>query len=139
MHALWKRKSARVRDVFILCLALFYLSEEFALVFGLTRKSKYEELQKQHDELKAYMSVLTGEMGTLRKEIAELREDTKVSKRKIWQLQQETNGLRIQKDGLAEHVEMLTKEREIFQKIIENLCQVTRKRKWINLPERRAL
>ena len=119
-----------MRDVFIPCPALFYLPEDLALVFGLTRKSKYEELQKQHNELKAYMSILTGEIGTLRKEVAELRKDTKMSKQKIWQLQQETNSLRIQKDGLADHVEMLTKEREIFQKTIETLCQATRKQKW---------
>jgi predicted nuclease with TOPRIM domain len=104
------------------------------LVFGLTRKSKYEELQKKNDELKAYMSVLTGEVGKLRKEVAELRRDTRASKQKIWQLQQETNSLRIQKDGLADHVELLTKEREIFQKTIENLCQMTRKQKRTSLP-----
>ena len=108
------------------------------MVFGLTRKSKYEELQKQNAELKAYMNVLTSEMATLRKEVAELRKDTKVSKQKIWQLQQETNSLSIQKDGLEDHVEMLTKERETFQKIIENLCQATRKQKRTNLPEKHA-
>ncbi|HXX87953.1 MAG TPA: hypothetical protein VEH86_05860, partial [Candidatus Acidoferrum sp.] len=90
------------------------------------------ELQKQHDELKAYMNILTGEMETLRKEIAELRKDTKVSKQKIWQLQQETNTLRVKKDGLEDHVEMLTKERELFQKTIETLYQATKKRKWTN-------
>lgn len=99
------------------------------MVFGLTWKSKFKELEKQRDEMKAYMSILTGEVGNLRKEVAELKKDTQVSKRRIWQLQQETNNLRIQKDGLADHVEILTKEREIFQRTIESLCQVTRKRK----------
>ena len=127
-----------MRDVFIPCPVLLICREELVLVFGLTRKSKYEELQKQHDELKAYMSILTGEMETLRKEIAELRRDAKVSRQKIWKLQQETNSLRIKKDGLADHVEMLTKERELFRKTIENLCQATRKRKWPNLPEKDA-
>jgi cell division protein FtsB len=133
LRRIWKKKSAGVRDVFISYLALFHLPEELALVFGLTRKSKYEELQKQHNELKAYMNILNSEVETLRKEISELRKDTKVSKRKIWQLQQETNSLRIQKDGLADHVEMLTKEREIFQRTIETLCKATRKQKRTNL------
>ena len=104
------------------------------MVFGLTWKSRYEELQKQNGELKAYMSVLNGEVANLRKEVAELRKDTRVSKQKIWQLEQETNSLRIQKDGLADHVELLTKEREIFQKTIETLCQATRKQKRTNSP-----
>jgi chromosome segregation ATPase len=111
--------------LFLSCL----LEKESALVFGLTWKSKYKELEKQRDEMKAYMSILTGEVGNLRKEVAELKKDTQVSKRRIWQLQQETNNLRIQKDGLADHVEILTKEREIFQRTIESLCQVTKKRK----------
>jgi predicted nuclease with TOPRIM domain len=75
------------------------------------------------------MNISTGEVETLRKEVAELRKETKTSKQRIWQLEQETNNLRIQKDGLADHVEILTKEREIFQKTIESLCQATKKQK----------
>jgi len=101
------------------------------VVFGLAWRSKYQELQKQRDESMAYMNVLTGEVGTLRKEVAELRKETKTSKQKVWQLQQDMNILRIQKEGLANSVEILTKEREIFQKTIETLCQATRKQKQI--------
>ena len=104
------------------------------MVFGLVRKSKCEELQKQNDELKAYMNVLTGQVETLRREVAELRKETKVSKRRIWQLREETNKLRVQKEGLADSVEILTKEREIFQKTIQNLWQAAKKRKQTNLP-----
>ena len=50
------------------------------MVFGLTRKSKYVELEKQNDELKAYMNVLTAEMGTLRREVAQLKMDMTASK-----------------------------------------------------------
>ena len=99
------------------------------MVFGLTRRSKYEEVQRQRDELQAYMNVLSGEVGTLRKEVAELRKETKAFKQRIWHLQRETNSLCVQNDGLADHVEILTKEREIFQKTIESLCQATRKQK----------
>jgi archaellum component FlaC len=101
------------------------------VVFGLGWRSKYRELQKQRDESMAYMNVLTGEVGTLRKEVAELRKETKTSKQRVWQLQQDMNILRIQKEGLANSVEILTKEREIFQKTIETLCQATRKQKQI--------
>jgi archaellum component FlaC len=101
------------------------------VVFGLGWRSKYRELQKQRDESMAYMNVLTGEVGTLRKEVAELRKETKTSKQRVWQLQQDINILRIQKEGLANSVEILTKEREIFQKTIETLCQATRKQKQI--------
>jgi len=45
------------------------------------------------------------------------------------QLQKEANGLRVQREELANSVEILTKEREIFQKTIRNLSQATRKRK----------
>jgi predicted nuclease with TOPRIM domain len=107
--------------------------EELTLVFGLARKSKYEELQKQNDELKAYMNVLTGQVETLRREVAELGKETKASKQRIGQLRKETNNLRVQKEGLADSVEILTKEREIFQKTIQNLWQATRKQKQTNL------
>jgi len=75
------------------------------------------------------MNVLTGEVGTLRKEVADLRKETKTSKQRVWQLQRDINILRIQKEGLANSIEILTKEREIFQKTIETLCQATRKQR----------
>jgi hypothetical protein len=103
--------------------------EERTMVFGLTRKSKYVELEKQNDELKAYMNVLTAEMGTLRKEVAELKMDMRASKIKTRRLQEETNTLRIQRQGLTDSIEILTKEREIFQKTIQDLCQAVRKQK----------
>jgi uncharacterized coiled-coil DUF342 family protein len=99
------------------------------MVFGLTRKSKYAELEKQKDELKAYMNVLTAEMGTLRKEVAQLKMDMTVSKIKTRRLQEETNTLRIQRQGLNDSIEIFTKERDIFQKTIQELCQAVRKRK----------
>jgi predicted nuclease with TOPRIM domain len=103
--------------------------EERTMFFGLTRKSKYVELEKQRDELKAYMSVLTAEMGTLRKEVAELKKDMRASKERTRRLQEETNTLRIQRQGLSDSIEILTKEREIFQKTIQDLCQAVRKQK----------
>jgi uncharacterized coiled-coil DUF342 family protein len=103
--------------------------EEFSVAFGLIRRSKYEELQKEKDELKAYMNVLTGEVETLRKEVAELRKETKESRRKILQFQEEANAMRIQREELLNSVETLTKEREIFQKTIQNLTQAARKQK----------
>jgi hypothetical protein len=51
------------------------------------------------------------------------------SKIKTRRLQQETNTLRIQKQGLTDSIEIFTKEREIFQKTIQELCQVVRKQK----------
>jgi predicted nuclease with TOPRIM domain len=104
---------------------------DFVVVFGLTRKSKCRELQKQRDELQAYMNVLTGEVETLRKGVAELKKEMRVSKQKIWRLQEETNSLRIERQGLANSVEILTKEREIFQKTIQDLCQVVKKQKQV--------
>jgi len=98
-----------------------------SLVFGLTRKSRYEKLQIQNDELKAYMNVLTGQIDTLRIQVAELRKEMELSKRRIWQLRKETNSLRVQKERLEDSVEILTKEREIFQNTIQNLWQATRK------------
>ena len=86
------------------------------MVFGFTRKSKYVELEKQRNELKAYMNVLTAEMGTLRKEVAQLKIDMTASKIRTRRLQEETNILRIQRQGLTDSVEILTKEREIFKK-----------------------
>jgi predicted nuclease with TOPRIM domain len=103
--------------------------EERTMVFGLARKSKYVELEKQKDELKAYMNVLTAEMGTLRKEVAQLKMDMTASKIKTRRLQEETNTLRIQRQGLTDSVEIFTKEREIFQKTIQELCQAVRKQK----------
>ena len=103
--------------------------EECTVVFGLARKSKYVELEKQNDELKAYMNVLTAEMGTLREEVAELKMDMRASKIKTRRLQEETNTLRIQRQGLTDSIEILTKEREIFQKTIQDLCQAVRKQK----------
>jgi chromosome segregation ATPase len=103
--------------------------EERTMVFGLTRKSKYAKLEKQNDELKAYMNVLTAEMGTLRKGVAQLKMDMTASKIKTRRLQEETNTLRIQKQGLADSIEILTKEREIFQKTIQDLCQAVKKQK----------
>ena len=88
-----------------------YLLEEFSVVFGLVRRSKYEELQRQRDELKAYMKILTSEVETLRKKVAELRKETNASKQRISQLQEETNKLRFQREELANFVEILTKER----------------------------
>lgn len=97
------------------------------MVFGLARKSKYEDVQKQNDELKAYMNVLGGQVETLRREVAKLRKETKASKQRMWQFRKETNNLRVQKEGLADSVEILTKEREIFQNTIQTLWQATRK------------
>jgi predicted nuclease with TOPRIM domain len=102
------------------------------LVFGLTWKSKYEELKKQNDELRAYMNVLTGRIERLQKEVTELKIETDTSKRRIRQLRKETTSLRIQKDKLEDSVEVLTKERELFQKTIQNLWQMTRKQKQSN-------
>ena len=99
------------------------------MVFGFTRKSKYVELEKQRNEFKAYMNVLTAEMGTLRKEVAQLKIDMTASKIRTRRLQEETNILRIQRQGLTDSVEILTKEREIFQKTIQDLCQAVRKQK----------
>jgi predicted nuclease with TOPRIM domain len=52
-------------------------SEEDALVLGLARKSKYEELERENDESKAYMNVLTGQIEALRSEAAELGKELK--------------------------------------------------------------
>jgi predicted nuclease with TOPRIM domain len=106
-----------------------YLQEEFSVVFGLVRRSKYVELQRQRDELEAYMKILTSEAETLQKKVAESRKETNASKQRFSQLQEETNKLRFQKEELANFVEILTKEREVFQKIIQDLGQATRKRK----------
>jgi predicted nuclease with TOPRIM domain len=99
------------------------------VIFGLVRRSRYEELQKQMDELKAYMKILTSEMEKLRKEARELRNEIKASKQRISQLQGETNNLRFQREELANFVGILTKERGIFQQLIQNLSQSTRKQK----------
>jgi len=101
------------------------------VVFGLVRRSKYEEMQRQRDESKAYMTILTSEVETLRKKIRELRNETKASKQRISQLQEETNKLRFQREELGNFVEILTKERGVFQEIIQNLSQATRKQKQI--------
>jgi predicted nuclease with TOPRIM domain len=75
------------------------------------------------------MKILTSEVEKLRKEARELRSETNVSKQRISQLQGETNNLRFQREELANFVEILTKERGIFQQIIQNLSQATRKQK----------
>jgi regulator of replication initiation timing len=80
------------------------------------------------------MNVLTGQVDALRKEVAELRKDTRAFKRRIWQLREQTNTLRVQNQGLEDSVEILTKEREVFQKTIQNLWQAAKKRKRTNLP-----
>ena len=99
------------------------------MTLGLVRKSRYEELRKQVEELKAYMKVLTSDVEKLRKEARELRNEVKVSKQKISQLQGETNNLRFQREELTNFVEILTKERGVFQQIIQNLSQSARKQK----------
>jgi prefoldin subunit 5 len=99
------------------------------VALGLVRRSKYEELQRQRDELEEQVKILTGEIKTLRKEVAELRKEKKNSRRKISQLQEEANKLRVQKEELGNSVDILTKERGLFQKTIRNLSQATRKRK----------
>ena len=103
------------------------MSEDHALVFGLTRKSKYEELQRQNDELKAYMNVLSGRIETLRKEVTGLRNEMEMIKRRNRQLRKEASNLLVQKERLEDSVEILTKEREVFQNTIRNLWQATRK------------
>jgi predicted nuclease with TOPRIM domain len=110
------------------------VSGEPTSVFGLARKSRCDELQKQNDELKAYMNVLTGQVDALRREVAELRKETKAFRRRISQLREETTSLRVQKQGLEDSVEILTKEREVFQKTIQNLWQAAKKRKQTDLP-----
>jgi predicted nuclease with TOPRIM domain len=75
------------------------------------------------------MKILTSEVEKLRKEARELRSETNASKQRISQLQGETNNLRFQREELANFVEILTKERGIFQQIIQNLSQATRKQK----------
>ena len=99
------------------------------MAFGLVRRSKYEEMQRQRDESKAYMTILTSEVETLRKEARELRNEVKASKQRISQLQGEANNLRFQREELANFVEILTKERGVFQQIIQTLSQSTRKQK----------
>jgi len=101
------------------------------VIFGLVRKSRYEELQKQMDELKAYMKILNSDVEKLRKESRDLRNENKVSKQRLSQLQGEANNLRFQREELANYVEILTKERGIFQQIIQSLSQSTRKQKHI--------
>jgi len=81
------------------------------------------------DELKAYMKVLTSEVEKLRKESRELKNDVRISKQRVSQLQGEATNLRFQRDELTNYVEVLTKERGIFQEIIQNLSQSTRKQK----------
>ncbi len=100
-----------------------------SVAFGLVRRSKYEELQRQRDELAEQVKILTSKVETLGEEVAELRKETKKSRRKISQLQEEANNLRVQREELANSVEILTKERELFQKTIRNLSQTARKRK----------
>jgi len=99
------------------------------VIFGLVRKSRYEELQKQMDELKAYMKILNSDVEKLRKESRDLRNENKVSKQRLSQLQGEANSLHFQREELANYVEILTKERGIFQQIIQSLSQSTRKQK----------
>jgi predicted nuclease with TOPRIM domain len=103
--------------------------EESSVIFGLVRKSKHEELQKQMDELKAYMQILNSDVEKLRKESRDLRNEIKVSKQRILQLQGEANNMRFQREELANYVEILTKERGIFQQIIQNLSLSARKQK----------
>ena len=99
------------------------------MTFGLVRRSRYEELQKQLDELKAYMKVLTSDVEKLRRESRELRSEVKLAKQRATQLQGEATNLRFQRDELTNYVEVLTKERGIFQEIIQSLSQSTRKQK----------
>jgi len=99
------------------------------VIFGLVRKSKHEELQRQMDELKAYMQILNSDVEKLRKESRDLRNEIKVSKQRILQLQGEANNMRFQREELANYVEILTKERGIFQQIIQNLSLSARKQK----------
>ena len=99
------------------------------MIFGLIRKSRFEELQKEMDELKAYMKILNSDAEKLKKESRDLRNEVRVSKQRISQLQGETNNLRFQREELANYVEILTKERGIFQQIIQNLSQSSRKQK----------
>ena len=99
------------------------------MIFGLVRKSKHEELQRQMDELKAYMQILNSDVEKLRKESRDLRNEIKVSKQRILQLQGEANNMRFQREELANYVEILTKERGIFQQIIQNLSLSARKQK----------
>jgi chromosome segregation ATPase len=73
------------------------------------------------------MNVLSGQIETLRREVAELGKEMEASKRRIRQLRKETSNLRVQKERLEDSVEIFTKEREIFQKTIQNLWQATRK------------
>lgn len=99
------------------------------MIFGLVRKSRYEELRKQMDELKAYMQIVNSDVEKLQKESRDLRNEIKVSKQRISQVQGEANNLRFQREELANYVEILTKERGIFQQIIQNLSQSARKQK----------
>jgi FtsZ-binding cell division protein ZapB len=75
------------------------------------------------------MTILTSAVETLRKKVRELRNETKASKQRISQLREETNNLCFQREELANFVEILTKERGVFQEIIQTLSQATRKQK----------
>ena len=99
------------------------------MIFGLVRKSRYVELQKQIDELNAYMKILNSDKEKLQKESRDLRNEIRVSKQRVSQLQGEANNLRFQREELANYVEILTKERGIFQQIIQSLSQSARKQK----------
>ena len=116
-------------DAVFLYHALPRLPLRNALWSSVYSKVQIPRIGEAERRVKAYMNVLTAEMGTLRKEFAELKKDMKASKEKTRRLQEETNTLRIQRQGLNDSIEILTKERDIFQKTIQELCQAVRKQK----------
>ena len=99
------------------------------MAFGLVRRSNYKKLKKEKDELKEQVKALTSEVETQRREIAELRKAGRASGRKMSQLEKEADDLRAQSGELSNSVEILTKEREIFQKTIRRLAQAVKRKK----------
>ena len=92
------------------------------------RASKYEELLYEADRLRVKVNQLTAEVSSLKKLNAELMNNNEKCRKKVLQSQDRLDEVLGERYRLRNSIEVLEKEREVFQKTIERLISIVKKK-----------
>jgi len=92
------------------------------------RVSKYNELLREAEGLRMRIKELTAEVDALKHSIVDLKRRNKECRKRILRSKARLNEVLEERDKLRNSVEALEKEREVFQKTIERLNNLVKRK-----------
>ncbi len=96
---------------------------------GLVSKEKFSELQSKYEELRAMLDQLKTEGKKLRQRMSELSENVEILSKKNKELTYSYHSVTKERDQLMAKLEKYSEERQVLQRMIQDLEFLARKRR----------